>query len=255
MLRAPIWSTSAYSATTPTLSGSSTSVTTGSPVALRASARSRSPSSLEPLEGVGRGARLERPAAQEVGPAGPDALGRRQELLPDSTEQGPAMTATRPPPIAAPSIWTTVSVGRTSRLASLKGWRIGTMLSTHSSASSAWSRVLKRSSPIAPITVRCSPRLDVRAEPERLDASTHVLDLAVPGSRLQHDDHLAPPLRPRSPRRPPPPGSPRAPRAARPAWNPARARKTKRATGGGFRPPVAPVSFGSRYGMGPPGRR
>ena len=48
MLRAPIWSMSAYSATTSTLSGSRTSVTTGSPVALRASARSRSPSSSSP---------------------------------------------------------------------------------------------------------------------------------------------------------------------------------------------------------------
>ena len=64
------------------------------------------------------------------------------------------------------------------------------MLSTHSIASSAWSRVLKRSSPIAPITVRCSPRLDVRPEPERLDAPTHVLDVRVPDPRLQYDDHL-----------------------------------------------------------------
>ena len=39
------------------------------------------------------------------------------------------------------------------------------MLSTHSSASRAWSRVLKRSSPIAPITVRCSPRLTCARSP------------------------------------------------------------------------------------------
>ena len=39
MLRAPIWRMSLYSATTSTLSVSSTSVTTGSPVRLRASAR------------------------------------------------------------------------------------------------------------------------------------------------------------------------------------------------------------------------
>ena len=39
------------------------------------------------------------------------------------------------------------------------------MLSTHSSASSAWSRVLNRSSPIAPITVRCSPRLTCARSP------------------------------------------------------------------------------------------
>ena len=77
----------------------------------------------------------------------------------DSTEHGPAITPIRPPPIATPSTRTTVSVERTSRLASLNGWRIGTMLSTHSRASRAWRRVLKRSSPIAPMMVRCSPRL------------------------------------------------------------------------------------------------
>ena len=48
MFRAPIWRMSLYSATTSTLSVSSTSVTTGRPVRLRASARYRSPCSLSP---------------------------------------------------------------------------------------------------------------------------------------------------------------------------------------------------------------
>ena len=48
MLRAPICRMSEYSATISTLSVSSTSVTTGSPVRLRASARYLSPCSLSP---------------------------------------------------------------------------------------------------------------------------------------------------------------------------------------------------------------
>ena len=54
----------------------------GSPVALRASARSPEPLLLEPLERVGRGARLERAAARDLGTPGLDALGHRPELLP-----------------------------------------------------------------------------------------------------------------------------------------------------------------------------
>ncbi len=48
MLRAPIWSMSAYSATAGRVSESITSVTTLRPVASRASARSFSPSSAMP---------------------------------------------------------------------------------------------------------------------------------------------------------------------------------------------------------------
>ena len=73
----------------------------------------------------------------------------------------------------------------------------------------------------------------VRPESERLDAATDVLDVPVHGSRLQYDDHLAPL-----------PGGPDA--VASPESKKGHA---------AVRPPVAPLLFGLRYGMGPPGRR
>ncbi len=77
----------------------------------------------------------------------------------DSTEHGPAITTTRGPPTTTSSTTTRVGSARISRLASLNGCRIGATLSTHSSDSSARRRSLARSSPIAPTTVRSSPRI------------------------------------------------------------------------------------------------
>jgi hypothetical protein len=54
-----------------------TSVTTGRPVLFL---QQREPVLLEPLEGVGRRARLERPAAEHVGARRLDPLGHRVEL-------------------------------------------------------------------------------------------------------------------------------------------------------------------------------
>ena len=65
MLRAPIWTTSATSSTGSRSRTSISSVTIGRPVSAFASASSRSPSCAEPLEGVGRGARLVGAAAQQ----------------------------------------------------------------------------------------------------------------------------------------------------------------------------------------------
>ena len=53
MLRVPIWSMSAYSATTSTSRASTTSVTTGSPVAARTSERISRPSSPRPWKAYG----------------------------------------------------------------------------------------------------------------------------------------------------------------------------------------------------------
>ena len=63
------------------------------------------------------------------------------------------------PPTTTPSIATWLLAERTSRLASLNGCRIGVTLSTDSSDSSARRRSLPRSSPIAPMTLRSSPRI------------------------------------------------------------------------------------------------
>ena len=81
MLRAPIWMTSAYFSTRSTLSTSMASVTTGRPVASRASARMLQAGLAQALEGVGAGARLERPAAEDVGARRLDRARDGQGLL------------------------------------------------------------------------------------------------------------------------------------------------------------------------------
>ena len=67
------------------------------------------------------------------------------------------MTTISRPPTATSFTITWVGCRLTSRLASLKGCRIGVTDSTHSSDSSARSRSLPRSSPMAPMTLRSSP--------------------------------------------------------------------------------------------------
>src|SRR5499433_858105 len=69
MLRAPIWRMSLYWATSSTLSVSSTSVTTGRPVRLRASARYLSPCSLSPWKAYGEVRGLKAPPRRILAPA------------------------------------------------------------------------------------------------------------------------------------------------------------------------------------------
>ena len=69
------------------------------------------------------------------------------------------MTTIFRPPMPTLPTCTTLLALRTSRLASLNGCRIGVTDSTVSSDSSERSRSLPRSSPMAPMTVRSSPRI------------------------------------------------------------------------------------------------
>ena len=69
------------------------------------------------------------------------------------------MTTRERPPIVTSPTRTWVGSSRTSRLASLKGLRIGVTDSTHSSDSRLRSASLPRSSPTAPMTVRSAPRI------------------------------------------------------------------------------------------------
>ena len=81
MFRVPIWRMSAYSATMSTWFGSITSVMTGRPVRSRASARKRRPWTPRPWNAYGRGARLERAAAQDRGAGGLDRIGGLEQLV------------------------------------------------------------------------------------------------------------------------------------------------------------------------------
>ena len=145
------------SATSSTLSGSITSVITGSPVSRRASSSSFSPSVSSPWNAYGEVRGLKAPPRSTRAPAAFTRTATSMTWKRDSTEQGPAMTTmSRPPTATSPTI-TCVDCRLTSRLASLNGCRIGVTDSTHSSDSSARSRSLPRSSPMAPMTLRSSP--------------------------------------------------------------------------------------------------
>src|SRR5690242_6002010 len=76
----------------------------------------------------------------------------------DSTEHGPAITTICGPPTGTPCTLNWVLSGCASRLASLKGWRMRTTLSTESRDCSASSCSFARSSPTTPMIVRTSPR-------------------------------------------------------------------------------------------------
>ena len=136
-----------------------TSVTTGSPVSRLASARYLSPSSSSPWNEYGDVRGLNAPPLKIRAPAALTFAATSSTCPRDCTDHGPAITTISLPPIRTPSTGITVASRRTSRLASLKGWRIGCTASTHSSDSRLLSRSLPRSSPTAPMTVRSSPRM------------------------------------------------------------------------------------------------
>src|SRR2546422_6656424 len=119
-----------------------TSVTTGSPVSRLASARYLSPSSSSPWKEYGDVRGLKAPPRKTRAPAALTFAATSSTCPRDSTEHGPAITTISLPPIRTPSTGITVASRRTSRLASLKGWRIGCTASTHSSDS----RLLDRKS-------------------------------------------------------------------------------------------------------------
>jgi hypothetical protein len=110
----------------------------------------------EPLEAVGRAARLERAAAQDLGTGALDRRRRgRVTCSSVSAEQGPAITITSSPPIRTSSTVTTVSSGRNVRLARLYGSVIRSTSCTRRGGRSAPDRLCVR--PTTPSTVRVAP--------------------------------------------------------------------------------------------------
>ena len=104
MLRAPTWITSAISTTASTSRGSINSVTSGSPVSSRASARMCSASTPSPWKAYGDVRGLNAPPRRAVAPASLTSLAQRRSCSRDSTEQGPAIMQTFLPPTDAPSV-------------------------------------------------------------------------------------------------------------------------------------------------------
>src|SRR5215211_5371733 len=158
MLRAPIWITSACSASSPAWAESSSSVTTGSPVSARASARIPSPGAPRPLKANGDVRGLNAPPRSMHAPAAATVRATPSVCSRDSTVQGPAISANV---VGAPIAWpsTVKTVGSwcaSSDDASLYGREIGTTRSTPAIPSSPSSRT-PSGSPIAPIAVVSSP--------------------------------------------------------------------------------------------------
>src|SRR5687768_16805221 len=98
MLRAPTWSMSTTPAIRSTCRGSTTSLTTGSPVAARTSASSSSASSPIPWNVCGEVRGLYAPPRSIVAPSRRTARAVSPSIARPSTEHGPAITTTSDSP-------------------------------------------------------------------------------------------------------------------------------------------------------------
>ena len=145
----------------------------------------------QPLEAVGAGPGLERPAAEDVGPGLPDPRRRsRSSSASLSMAQGPAIITRWPPPILTPLTSKTESSRWNSRLASLNGLRIGTTCSTPGDRLQGLDLELLLVADDADDRPR-DPLAEVGREAQGLDPLEDVLDHLGRRMRLQHDDHLA----------------------------------------------------------------
>src|SRR6185436_5531845 len=158
MLRAPIWTTSAWAWTASACWLSRSSVTTGSPVSARASARITSASRPRPLNANGDVRGLNAPPRSIDAPAARTVRATLRVCSRVSTVHGPAIRQNVSlPPTVRPSTENAVgSWWASSEDASLYGREIGTTRSTPAIPSSPSSRT-PSGSPIAPIAVVSSP--------------------------------------------------------------------------------------------------
>ena len=102
MLRAPIWITSACAATSSACAASSSSVTIGSPVSARASARISSPGAPSPLNANGDVRGLNAPPRSMQAPPAATVRATASVCSRDSTVHGPAISANV---LGAPIVW------------------------------------------------------------------------------------------------------------------------------------------------------
>ena len=172
MLRAPIWITSAISTTASTSRGSISSVTSGSPVSSRASARIVSASTPSPWNAYGEVRGLKAPPRSIVTPSACDGARRLERLLArlDRARPGDEAEVMRRR-AAVPRASITVGSRRSSRETSLYGFRIGSTCSTPGKPSSG-SVASSSRSPIAPITVASRPWLTCALAPASSSRAT-----------------------------------------------------------------------------------
>ena len=186
MLRAPIWITSATSATSSSWRGSSSSVTIGSPVSSRASRRMASASTPSPWKAYGDVRGLNAPPRSIVAPAAATTRAVSSVCSRVSTVHGPAMSPNQPSPILRPRASITVGSGEISRETSLYGLRIGSTCSTPGYASSG-SVVEQLALADGADHRRLAPARDARIDPHLLEPRDDVLRL-LGGRAALHDD-------------------------------------------------------------------
>ena len=166
-----------------------TSVTTGMSSSSPTRAEDLEAVFAQALEAVGAGARLERPAAEDVGAGVSDALGDLDQDLFAFDGAGAGDHARWPPPTFTPRpTSTTESSAWNSRLASLNGLRIGTTCST---PGIAWSGSVAKLVLVAddaddgPLDAPA----DLVLEAHFLHFLADVLELGLGAIGLQDDDH------------------------------------------------------------------
>src|SRR3954447_26455269 len=166
MLRAPICTTSAYSAMTSACALSSSSVTIGRPVCARASARISSAGTPRPLNANGEVRGLNAPPRSIAAPPACTARATPSVCSRVSTVHGPAISVkVAPPPTVRPAMSNVdCSWWLSSLEASLYGREIGTTRSTPLMPSSP-SSATPAGSPIAPIAVVSSPGITTTCTP------------------------------------------------------------------------------------------
>jgi hypothetical protein len=165
MLRAPICTTSAYSATACAPSSSSASVTIARPVASRALASSSSPARPSPWNAYGDDRGLYAPPRSATAPAALTACADARICASLSTEHGPAITGTSGPPKRTPGATsTTVFSGRHSRDTCLYGLLTYSTCATPSIPAMCEPSTCP-SLPMSPTAVRCAPGIGTGSKP------------------------------------------------------------------------------------------
>src|SRR3954451_23968269 len=166
MLRAPICTTSACSAIASACVVSRNSVTTGSPVSARASARISSPGTPSPLNANGDVRGLNAPPRSIDAPPALTIRATSSVCSRDSTVHGPAIrqNVALPPTVRPLTLNALGALWLSSSEASLYGREIGTTRSTPGIPSRPSSRT-PSGSPIAPIAVVSSPGITSTCTP------------------------------------------------------------------------------------------
>src|SRR3954447_13849129 len=166
MLRAPICTTSACSAIASACVVSRNSVTTGSPVSARASARISSPGTPSPLNANGEVRGLNAPPRSIDAPPALTIRATSSVCSRDSTVHGPAIrqNVALPPTVRPLTLNALGALWLSSSEASLYGREIGTTRSTPAIPSRPSVRT-PSGSPIAPIAVVSSPGITSTCTP------------------------------------------------------------------------------------------